>query len=96
MEVTNVAKVADSRRILDLQRDGWEQQNICHRDAAMCCICELRPRVILTRCIKRSQLDSTRELCRAQRTQGLGYECEFVGNIADDSNDTEHPEQHGV
>ena len=46
MEVSNVAKINDRRRILDLRRDGWEPENIRHRDAAMFCACELRPRVI--------------------------------------------------
>ena len=32
----------------------------------------------------RTHLESTRDLCRGQETQGLGYVCEFVGNIADD------------
>ena len=67
-----------------LRRDGWELENIRHRDAAMFCACELRPRVIRTRCTKRNQLESTWDLCRAQGTQGLGYVCEFVGSIADD------------
>ena len=84
MEVSNVAKINDRRRILDLRRDGCELENIRHRDAAMFCACELRPRVIRTRCTKRNQLESTWDLCRAQRTQGLGYVCEFVGSIADD------------
>ena len=84
MEVSNVAKIDDSRRILDLRRDGWELEDINHRDAAMFCACEMPPRVILTRCTKRTQLESTRDLCRAQGAQGLGFVCEFVGNIADD------------
>ena len=50
MEVSNVAKINDKRRILDLRRDGWELENIRHRDAAMFCACELCPRVIRTRC----------------------------------------------
>ena len=84
MEVSNVAKIDDSRRILDLRRDGWERENISHRDAAMFCACELRARFILKCCPKRTQLESTWDLCRPQWTQGLGYVCEFVGNIADD------------
>ena len=84
MEVSNVAKIDDSRRILDLRRDGWERENISHRDAAMFCACELRARVIIKCCTKRTQLESTWDLCRAQWTQGLGYVCEFIGNIADD------------
>ena len=56
MEASNVANINDSRRILDLRRDGWELENVNHRDAAMFCACELRPRVILTRCAKRTQL----------------------------------------
>ena len=48
MEVSNMAKNKDSWRILDLQRDGWEQENINRRDAAMFCTCELQPREILT------------------------------------------------
>ena len=44
----------------------------------------MRPRVILARCTKRSQLESTWDLCRAQGAQGLGYVCELVRNIADD------------
>ena len=48
MEVSSVAKIKDSRRILDLRRDGWELEYINHRDAAMFCACELRPRVIQT------------------------------------------------
>ena len=55
MEVSNEAKIKDSRRVLDLRRDGWEQENINHRDAAMFCTCELRRSVILTCCTKRSQ-----------------------------------------
>ena len=54
--------------LLDLRRDGWEQENISHRGAAMICDCEMRPRVILTRCIKRTQLESTWVSCRAQGT----------------------------
>ena len=50
--------------------------------AAMFCACELRPRVMLTRCTKRTQLESTRDSCRAQGAQGLGFVC--VGNIAND------------
>ena len=84
MEVSNVTKINDRRRILDLRRDGWELENIRHREAAMFCACELRPRVIRTRCTKRNQLESTWDLCRAQGAQGLGYVCEFVGSIADD------------
>ena len=34
MEVSNVAKINDRRRILDLRRDGWELENIRHRDAS--------------------------------------------------------------
>ena len=82
--VPNVAKTNDRRRILDLRRDGWELENIRHRDAAVFCACELRPRVIRTRCTKGNLLESTWDLCRAQGTQGLGYVCEFVGSIADD------------
>ena len=63
MEVSDVAKINDSRRILDLRRDGWEQANINHSDAAMIFACEMRRRVILTRCIKRTQLESTWDLC---------------------------------
>ena len=73
-----------SRRILDLRRDGWELENINHRDAAMFCACELRPRVMLMRCTKRSQLEATWGPCRAQETQGLAYVCAFVGIVADD------------
>ena len=69
---------------LDLRRDGFELENVNHRDAAMFCACELRPRVTLTRCTKRTQLESTWDVCRAQGAQGLGFVCEFVGNIADD------------
>ena len=57
MEVSSVAKINDSRRILDLRRDDWELENINHRDAALFCACEMRPRVILTRCAKRIQLE---------------------------------------
>ena len=78
MEVSNVAKINDRRRVLDLRRDGWELEDVRHRDAAMFYACELRPRVIRTRCTKRNQLESTWDLCRAQGTQGLGYVCEFV------------------
>ena len=49
----------------------------------MFCTCELRPRVTLTRCTNRSQVESTWDLCLEQGTQGLGYVCEFIGNIAD-------------
>ena len=35
MEVSSVAKINDRRRILDSRRDGWELENIRHRDAAM-------------------------------------------------------------
>ena len=63
MEVSNVAKITDKRRILDLRRDGWELENIRHRDAAMFCACELRRRVIRTRCTKRNQLESTWDPC---------------------------------
>ena len=81
---SNVAKINDSRRILDLRRDGRELEHVNHRDAVMFCACELRPRVMLTRCTKRTQLESTWDFRRAQRTQGLGFVCEFAGNIADD------------
>ena len=84
MEVSSVAKINDRRRIPDLRRVGWELENIIHREAAMFCACELRPRVIRTRCTKRNQLESTWDLCGAQGAQGLGYVCEFVGSIADD------------
>ena len=84
IEVSNVAEMNDSRRILDLRRDGWEQENVNPRDAAMFCACELRPRVMLKRCTKRTQLESTWDFRRAQGTQGLGFVCEIVGNIADD------------
>ena len=40
MEVSYVAKINDSRRILDLRRAGWELENVSHRDAAMFCACE--------------------------------------------------------
>ena len=50
----------------------------------MFCACELRPTVMLTRCTKRTRLESTWNSCRAQGAQGLGFVCEFVGNIADD------------
>ena len=55
MEVSNVAKIKDSQRIL--RPDGWELENINHSDAAMFCACGLRPRVILTRCTERTQLE---------------------------------------
>ena len=45
---------------------------------------ELRPRVMLTRCTKWDELESTWDLCQAQGAQGLGFVCEFVGNIAYD------------
>ena len=35
MEASNVAKIKDSRRILEQRRDGWALENINHRDAAM-------------------------------------------------------------
>ena len=38
MEVSNVAKINDSRRILDSRRDGWELEHVNHRDAAMICL----------------------------------------------------------
>ena len=41
MEVSNVAKINDCRRILDLRRDGWELENITHREAAIFCAFEL-------------------------------------------------------
>ena len=66
MEVSSVAKISDRRRILDFRRDGLELENINHRDAAMFSACELRPRVILTHCTKRTQHESTWDLCRAQ------------------------------
>ena len=44
MEVSNVAKIKDSRRILDLRCDVKELENIDGRDAAMFCSCELRPK----------------------------------------------------
>ena len=72
MEVSNVAQIKDNRRMLDLRCDGWELEHINHRDAAMFCTCELRPRVILARCTKRSQLESTWDLCRAQEKQRAG------------------------
>ena len=84
MEASNVTKINDSRRSLHLRRDGWELENVNHRNAAMFCACELRPRDMLTRCTKRTQLESTWDLCRAQGAQGLGHVCEFVGSIADD------------
>ena len=84
MEVSNVAKVNDRRRILDMRRDGWEPANVNQLVAAMFCASELRPRVMLTTCTERTQLESTWALCRAQGAQGLGFVCEFVGNIADD------------
>ena len=84
MEVSSVAKINDGRRNLDLRRDGWEPENINHPDAAMFGACDLRPRAILTRCTKRTQLESKWDSCRAQGAQGLGFVCEFVGNIADD------------
>ena len=40
--------------------------------------------IFVARCTKRSQLESTWDPCRAQGAQGLGYVCDFVGNIADD------------
>ena len=83
MEVSKVAKINDSRRHLDFRRDGWELENIIRRDAAMFCACELRPRVILTRCTKRTQVESTWDLCQVQGAPGLVFVCEFVGNIAD-------------
>ena len=42
MEMSNVAKIKDSQRIL--RPDGWELENINHSDAAMFCTCGLRPR----------------------------------------------------
>ena len=84
MEVSNVAKISDRRKMLDQRRDGWELENNNRRDAAMFCTCKLRPRVILTRCTKRSQMESTWDLCRAQGTQRPGYVCELVENVADD------------
>ena len=44
IEVSSVAKINDSRRILDLRRDCWEIENCKPSDAAMFCACELRPR----------------------------------------------------
>ena len=97
MEASNVAKIKDSRRILEQRRNGWALENINHRDAAMLCTGELQRKVIVTHCTKRAQLDSTWDLCRAQGAQRLGYVCEFVGNVADDpmtkniQNSTGHP-----
>ena len=79
-----MAKINDSRRILDLRRNVWESENINHRDAAMFCALEVRPRVILTCCTKRTQQESTLDLCRTERAQGLGFVLKFVDNIADD------------
>ena len=84
MEVSNVAKITDSRTIVDLRRDGWKPEKVNNRDAAMFCACELRPRVVLTRCTMRTQLESTWDLCRGQGAQGLGIVREFVGNNEDD------------
>ena len=84
MEVPHVAKITDSRRIRHLRRDGWEQENINHRDAEIFCIYELATQVILTRYMKRSQLETTWDICRTQGALGVGLVCEFVGNIADD------------
>ena len=81
--MSRLAKIKDSRRILALRRDGWEPETttVTQRSSALG---ELRPRVILTRCTKERQLESTWHLCRAQGAQGLGYVCEFVGNIVHD------------
>ena len=84
MEVSNVTKINDGRRILDMRRDIWELEDVKHRDAAKFRACELRPRVVLTHCTKRTQLESPWDLCRAQGTQGLVFVCEFVDSIADD------------
>ena len=41
VEVSNVAKIIESRRILDLRRDGWKPENVNNRNAATFCACEL-------------------------------------------------------
>ena len=41
--------------------------------------------MILMRCTKRSHLDPTWDVCRARGSQGLGYMCEFVSDITEDS-----------
>ena len=84
MEVSNVAKINDRRRILDLRRDVWELENIRHRDAAMFCTCELRPRVIRTRCTQRN------------RDTRAGIRVRIRRQHRRRSHDEEHPEQHRV
>ena len=88
--MSNVAKINDSRRILDLRRDGWELENVNHRDAAMFCACGLRPRVIAHAL---HQEDST-EInmgCRAQWTQGLGVVLRIRRQYRRRSTDEKHP-----
>ena len=89
MEVSNVAKINDRRRILDLRRDGWELENIRHRDAAM--FCELCPRVMLTRCTNQTQLESTWDLSAKARIR-----LRIRRQHRRRSNDEEHPEQQRV
>ena len=46
----------------------------------MFCACELRPRVMLTRCTKRTHLESTWNLCQAQGVLGARGQVELLGN----------------
>ena len=95
MEVSNVAKINDRRRILDLRRDGWELENIRHRDAAMFCACELRPRVLHAlhqaepTGINMGSMPSTRDTRAGIRER-------IRRQHRRRSHDEEHPEQHGV
>ena len=91
MEVPNVAKINDRRRILDLRRDRWELENIRHRDASMYCACELCPRVMLTRCTNQTQLESTWDLSAKARIR-----LRIRRQHRRRSNDEENPEQHRV
>ena len=82
----------DEQGLLVREREGDEERAKRQRTekktelevSSVASACELRPRVILTRCTKWTQLESTWNLCQAQRTHGLGFVCGFVGNIADD------------
>ena len=91
MEVSNVAKINDRRRVLDLRRDGWELEDVRHRDAAMFYACELRPQSH-PHALHQAETNWNQHGIYAEHKGHKGWDT--CANSS--SHDEEHPKQHRV